>query len=435
MKQEPLQAGATTATRTDAADLRYLRIAGHEAVRRVYAAVRASDWHTVPATVVVREHKQTADSFRIVQDVYYAAPERGIDFRAVVTLTGTPDGTITFDFDGEAFSTFDRARIGICVLHPAETKGLPITVTHGDGTTETGTLPDIISPHQPAFDIAALRATIAPGVEANITFSGEVFEMEDQRNWLDASFKTYSTPQSRPSPVTMHPGDKVRQTATVSPVGTVSATNAAPEPATVTVTGDTVGALPPVGRELPPMGNAFGVAGDFTTLNRHRPTAPFDAIHFGGNPQVHASDDLSLMETPATVAETIRTARTFANGKPVYVGQLRFGGGDDPRSTAPIGKAWYAAITYHALNAGAAGIATDSSNPIPLAALADATVRAVSVSDALRVAACAVAGNGSLALHLVNLLDAPQTVRIAGMGNRTETILAPYEIAIITESA
>ena len=32
-------------------------------------------------------------------------------------------------------------------------------------------------------------------------FNGETFEMEDQRNWTDASFKTYCTPLSLPYPI------------------------------------------------------------------------------------------------------------------------------------------------------------------------------------------------------------------------------------------
>lgn len=30
-------------------------------------------------------------------------------------------------------------------------------------------------------------------------FEGDVFEMEDQRNWTDASYKTYCTPWGCPS--------------------------------------------------------------------------------------------------------------------------------------------------------------------------------------------------------------------------------------------
>ena len=441
IQKETLRAGATTVVLTAAADLRYLSIAGHEAIRRVYAAVRAADWFTVPATVTVTERTVAADSFRIVHDVRYAAPERGIDFRATITVAGTADGAVTFDFAGEAFSEFERARIGLCVLHPAEAQGVPVSVTHTGGDTETGAFPVAISPHQPFFDIAAIQHTVAPGVEVTATFGGEVFEMEDQRNWLDASFKTYSTPQSRPSPVRVKPGDTVRQTVTFAPtvaegVQTVdTATNAV-----VMVSAETVGVLPSVGRELPSVEGAVGVKGNFTELNRSRPAAPFDAVYFAGNPQVHADDDLSIMETPATVEDAIRTAKSFADGKPVHVGRLTFAGGyapDDSRKSSAMGKAWYAATTYHAINAGAAGIATDAGEPIPLATLADATVRAVTVSDNRAVAACAVAGTGVngkpvIVVHLVNLLNVPQTVRVAGVPGMAEVALSPYEIAITT---
>lgn len=437
-------------TLTDAADMRYFRTGGHEAIRRVYAAVRAADWFTVPSTIVVREKTVGADSFRVVHDVRYFHEARDIDFRATVTVTGSESGVITFDFHGEAFSEFERARIGVCVLHPAEARGAAVTVTHTNGDTETGNLPGTISPHQPFFDIAAISHIVAPSVVASVSFTGDVFEMEDQRNWLDASFKTYSTPQSRPKPVRVKIGDIVTQSVTFSAVGASIAVPEVVAPVTVMVSEETVGAMPTVGRELPPMGNAFGVTGDFTELNRNRPALSegqgetFDAVYFGGNPQVHANDDLSIMETPATITDAIRTARTFANGKPVYVGTLRFGGGDDPRQSDPVGQAWYAAITYCAINAGAAGIALDATRPLlmtqtydPNDLVANAIVRAVSVSDNLAVAACAVAGTdttgaNAVVLHLVNLRDAPQAVRVLVVGDVWEDTLKPYEVSALT---
>src|SRR6185369_13210686 len=59
------------------------------------------------------------------------------------------------------------------------------------------------------------------GVTAGIAFAGEIFEMEDQRNWSDASFKTYSTPQSLPKPVTVTPGAQVQHAVTLSLKGHV----------------------------------------------------------------------------------------------------------------------------------------------------------------------------------------------------------------------
>ncbi len=50
---------------------------------------------------------------------------------------------------------------------------------------------------------------------AEIRFEGDLFEMEDQRNWTDASFKTYSTPLRIPYPVEVTPGQEIRQAVTI----------------------------------------------------------------------------------------------------------------------------------------------------------------------------------------------------------------------------
>jgi hypothetical protein len=70
--------------------------------------------------------------------------------------------------------------------------------------------PTLISPAQVAFDIAGLKYAVR-GVETQIRFHGEIFEMEDQRNWSDASFKTYCRPLSRPVPYLLPAGHIIRQ--------------------------------------------------------------------------------------------------------------------------------------------------------------------------------------------------------------------------------
>ena len=47
------------------------------------------------------------------------------------------------------------------------------------------------------------------GGEIVIRFEGDLWEMEDQRNWTDASYKTYSTPLRPPYPVEIREGDRV----------------------------------------------------------------------------------------------------------------------------------------------------------------------------------------------------------------------------------
>ena len=55
-------------------------------------------------------------------------------------------------------------------------------------------MPELISPDQPAMAIRTLSHEAAPGLSVSCRLEGDTFEMEDQRNWTDASFKTYVRP-------------------------------------------------------------------------------------------------------------------------------------------------------------------------------------------------------------------------------------------------
>jgi hypothetical protein len=113
--------------------------------------------------------------------------------------------------EGEALKTFEKYRIGLCVLHPIEgCAGENCIITHTDNKTENLKFPMLISPHQPFMDIKSIKWG-GSGFQFTLNFSGDLFETEDQRNWTDGSFKTYSTPLSIPYPVTIHKGEKISQ--------------------------------------------------------------------------------------------------------------------------------------------------------------------------------------------------------------------------------
>jgi hypothetical protein len=59
--------------------------------------------------------------------------------------------------------------------------------------------------------MAGLHHEFYPGFWAELDFVGDVFEMEDHRNWTDGNFKTYCTPLSKPYPVTAQAGEKIGQ--------------------------------------------------------------------------------------------------------------------------------------------------------------------------------------------------------------------------------
>ena len=186
--------------------------------RSIRLIARDEDWGTLPMQLDRTE-------LPIASPTADGALELSLSGRA-----GTRDGvcawTLTLRIDGAALSVdarmeatapFRRNRLGLIVLHPPGLAGRPLAVEHPDGTVTRTEFPERISPHQPAHDISALSwraepdGDDRPAVDSSIRFSGDVFEMEDQRNWTDASFKTYSTPLSKPFPVELLPGAVVEQ--------------------------------------------------------------------------------------------------------------------------------------------------------------------------------------------------------------------------------
>ena len=199
--------------------IRHVRLGDHELVRAVYGAIRDQHWATIPPQVMNIASEILKDSFRISFDV--VCRERDVDYFWRGSIAGESSGKVVYTFTGEAKSQFLRNRIGLCILHPiAECGGKACAIEHVDGSREDGTFPHTISPVQPFFDIRAVSYPVATtGAKVEIRCEGETFEMEDQRNWGDASFKTYSTPQRLPKPAAVKPGDKVQHTVTIQIAG------------------------------------------------------------------------------------------------------------------------------------------------------------------------------------------------------------------------
>ena len=74
----------------------------------------------------------------------------------------------------------------------------------------------------------------------------------------------------------------------------------------------------------------------FTDLNRSNPpTQVMDFVGYSINPQVHAFDNLSLAETLAAQAETVKSTRRFSNNKPIAVTPVTFQMRFNPNAIAP----------------------------------------------------------------------------------------------------
>lgn len=439
----PLRAGPLAMSFDPATGwLRHARLGEVEVLRAIYPAVRDRYWNTLPNHLSNLTVNTTAAGFRVAFDADSRA--EGIHFAFRGEITGTPDGAVTYRFNGEPRLPFLRNRIGLCVLHPiAECAGRPCDVEHPDGTTTTAVFPPDIAPHQPFHDVRALTHEVLPGLRAEVRCDGDTFETEDQRNWTDASFKTYPTPLALPRPVEVRPGDVIRQSVTLRLIGLVPQAEPIADPVAVIGEGGVrLARLPRIGlgwaggpplpfrpdyfrvevvagnpadlfdaaatglplevaillgddpeAELARLAKAVGVlsavrswlvcrgptgAADaddlalarrhlgpvtpdarfglgtnlyFTEFNRARP--PLGDAGFAGfslNPQVHAFDDRSIVETLDGQSAVAQNAARLSGGRGVAVGPItlrpRFNpnGGPadphDPRQDTPFAAAW-----------------------------------------------------------------------------------------------
>ena len=419
----PLRAGPVTMVfDADNVFLRYVRVGSHEILRGINAPIRNQSWATIAPEVSNLRVEYQGDRFEVTFDV--ACQQADIDFRWKGSISGSGHGEIEFTFDGEAHSTFKRNRIGFCVLHGPSAAGQDWLLETVDGKKSHGAFPKFISPHQPAKKLRAITHDVAPGIRARVACEGDVFEMEDQRNWTDASFKTYCTPLELPYPVEIRKGTKISQKIKIRVDGDLSEVVPATDHTVLTI-GNRESVLPLLGvqvsgevedltdqqierlkalhldhlrvdlalsdesfvkdlRRATHQANALGVslqivlgfgespsfetlvqeikeiqppvthwlvrggdpahfktarehlapvAGDgkigvtrvtnFVDLNRARPEdESIQAFGFAINPQIHAFDNASIVETLPIHADAVNSTRQFAGDRPIVVGPI-----------------------------------------------------------------------------------------------------------------
>lgn len=198
---------------------------GRRVLRSIRAVVRDGNWDT--ATLIVDSVQEAPTGLTLLVH----SDELGSSFRGEARVS-VGDDTIAVTADLRSIAAFETNRTGLVVLSPPQTAGTKLVVDHADGTTEATRLPVAISPHQPVVDIAALHWN-DDGVDIDVRFSGDVFEMEDQRNWTDASFKSYSRPLSLPFPYAVAAGERIVQSVTVRAAAASSTPSNSPKGAVI----------------------------------------------------------------------------------------------------------------------------------------------------------------------------------------------------------
>lgn len=384
----------------------------HPILERLYFAARNDAWGNI--LLVTRPPVAEAPSDGTLLRFESVAEDPATPLSVVAEVTTRPDG-LTAAFRATAHEEFRYNRIGWCLLHPASTSvGAAVRAEGPDAVSELVLPADIVP--QPMVD-GQPRSFLPPfrslaferdGIAARFELEGDLFEIEDQRNWSDASFKTYSTPLALGGGHRAHAGMVIEQRVTLTVERLAGVEEVEPEEIVV---GDEIGRLPVVrlGGATPSAG-MLRPANGFVEFNRDRPEAASGLV-LGFNGSVHMADDSAVMSTASMHGVMIRQSRAVIGADaPLVIDPLDFDDragewrtplgalpapqhpSTDPRRRSAFGAAWIVASLSAAAVAGATELgyfdATVSNAPAAalireLAALEGAPVRAVAVPRGL----------------------------------------------------
>ena len=193
--------------------LRWISCEGAEIWRGLYVAVRDANWNTIAPVLEWTRREIGADAFDLAWDA--RCQSDAVDFTWRGNVIGRATGEIIYQMEGRAERDFWRNRIGFCLLHPMSCAGTPC-VLQREGARQNANFPVQIAPHQPFGGLDGLDHQWRANRWARARFTGDSFETEDQRNWTDASFKTYCTPLALPFPVRVAAGERMRQSVTLA---------------------------------------------------------------------------------------------------------------------------------------------------------------------------------------------------------------------------
>ena len=237
----------------DGADLVDVRWGALDIASRMQVTVRDPSWGTVPPSARSASVAPLADGVGVAIEAEHASG--AFTWRA--TVEAHDRGELSFTIDGGAERSFDYRRIGVCVLYPWRPYvGATYEATTPQGSRQ-GVFPMRIAPQarvdgvfRPMIEAFSHLAVTFPGGQVlDVDLQGDLFELEDQRNWTDASFKTYPTPLALSEPRRMSAGERVRQRVVLRITG---AAPPAPEQqaASVRVGARTGATIPPIGMSV-----------------------------------------------------------------------------------------------------------------------------------------------------------------------------------------
>jgi hypothetical protein len=400
-------------------ELRYLRVGDREIIRRIYFSVREGDFATEMPKFSEMRVEPATDHFAI--HLAAACTGKTISYNWTGDITGTSDGRIIYHASGSAPATGTSRRLGLCVLYGAGALAGHDFGTIGEGDQITvGKFPELVSPTLVASRFHTLAYSL-DHLQVSCGIAESPFDMEDQRNYGDTSFKAYN-PLPYPYP-NIEKGKELSQTLTLrvdyagsvpSRPTTASATQPADDAIHVRI------GLPIDGARICAITSPdrFADSMDFVAMNSHRtPLADATAIAWKWTTATHLPDDDTAMENLEGIVHQAKTVRSFAPHALLRVGPISVNG-RFPAVVRPPGfcAAWTAAAIKELSLANVDEAAFVDSTPQAaliisvLRRVAGKPVVDVSVSPQSGIEAFAVNDIGTTTLWLANRSAEPRQV-------------------------
>lgn len=186
-------------------EIQELRYKGTPVATSIRPSVRDVNWNTAQS----EELKISSENCPLRMSVKGKYDSFGIRASMELSIVVRDNNfEITYSFTPQRDARTNRT--GLTFMIPSEYSGLDATFTNSKGYINPVRLPKYVSPHQPILDIRSISYKVR-NQNLNVKFYGDTFEMEDQRNWCDASFKIYSRELAAPFPYMLHEGKEITQ--------------------------------------------------------------------------------------------------------------------------------------------------------------------------------------------------------------------------------
>jgi D-apionolactonase len=189
---------------------------GHEFLRRVFVTVRDEEWQETPPHTWISTVDDTDGTAHV--EARHTTPRLDVEWRGTLRLRDDARSG-DFEFEAVARRTMSVCRLGLVVLHPVNFMVDARIYAQGPHGSHSIIIARTIA-SQPIVE--GVPGAMTPSFSAltiehegigrlTLKFEGDLFELEDQRNWGDASFKTYCTPLRLGFPRTIEAGTEIRQ--------------------------------------------------------------------------------------------------------------------------------------------------------------------------------------------------------------------------------